>query len=163
LNKQVAANWFDQQGQRLYVDRKWAKSLEFRRRSLDIDPLHPEQRPIYVWLTRGWLKETDAATAELAALLDEKKLPLEEWNAKVASLLAGKLTEEELFKAAETKDENTTKGRKCEAFFFAAEKRHVLGDIAGAKELYRRCLEQNQRNFLENYLAEKRLGDLEKK
>jgi tetratricopeptide (TPR) repeat protein len=163
LNKQVAANWFDQQGQRLYVGRKWAKSLEFRRRALDIDPLHPEQRPIYVWLTRGWLKEADAATAELAAILDEKKLPMEDWNAKVAAMLAGKLSEDDLLKAAETSDEKATKGRRCEAYCFAAEKRNLLGDAAGAKDLYRRCLEQNQKNFLENYLAEKRLEELEKK
>jgi len=163
LNPEVTANWFDNQAQRLYVDRKWEKSLEFRRRSLDIDPLRPGQRPIYVWLSRGWLKQADAATAELAALLDEKKLPMEEWNAQVASLLAGKLTEEELFKAAETKDEKTTKGRRCEAFCFAAEKRHIAGDLEGAKALYKRCIEQEQRNFLENYLSEMRLKDLEKK
>ena len=158
MNPEVTANWFDQQAQRLYVEKKWEKSLEFRRRALDIDPMRPGQRPIYLWLTRAWLKEADAATAEI----DGKKLPIEEWNALVASFLAGKLTEEELFKAAETKDENTTKGRRCESFCFAAEKRHIAGDLAGAKALYKRSIEQEQRNFLETYLSEMRLKDLEK-
>jgi len=163
INKQVAANWFDQQAQRLYVEKKWAKSLEFRRRALDIDPLRAGQRPIYAWLTRGWMKEADAATAELAAILDEKKLPMEDWDAKVAGFLAGRFTEEELLKAAETSDEKTTKGRRCEAYCFAAERRQILGNLEGARDFYRRCLDQGQKNYLENYVAEKRLGEIEKK
>jgi tetratricopeptide (TPR) repeat protein/predicted Ser/Thr protein kinase len=156
LNKQVAANWFDQQGQRLYVDKKWQKSLEFRRRALEIDPLRPGQRPVYLWLTRAWLKEADAATAEL----DEMKLPMEEWAAKLAAFVAGRLTEEELFQATKAVDEKATKGRRCEAYCLAAEKRNIAGDAAGAKALYQRCLEQEQKNFLETYLAERRLADL---
>jgi tetratricopeptide (TPR) repeat protein/predicted Ser/Thr protein kinase len=163
LNKQVAANWFDQQAQRLYVDKKWPTSLEFRRRALDIDPLRPGQRPIYVWLTRGWLKETDAATAELAAILDEKKLPMEDWDARIAGFLAGRVSEEDFLKSAETADEKATKGRRCEAYCFAAERRQILGNVEGAKDFYRRCLEQKQKNFLETYLAEKRLEEIEKK
>jgi tetratricopeptide (TPR) repeat protein/predicted Ser/Thr protein kinase len=159
LNKQVAANWYANQAHRLYVEKKWLKSLEFYRRALDIDPLRPGQRPIYVWLARGWLKETDAATAELAAT----KLPMEEWDARIAHFLAGRISEEEFFKAAETSDAKKTKGRRCEAFCFAAEKRHLAGDVEGAKELYKRCLEQDQKNYLETHLSGVRLKELEEK
>jgi lipoprotein NlpI len=162
-NRQVAANFYAQTGFRMYVDQKWARSLEFYRRSLDIDPLRAGHRPIYVWLVRGWLKESDAATAELAAILDEKKLTMEEWDATIAAFMAGRVTEDDLFKATETKDEKATKGRRCEAFLFAAEKRHIAGDVEGAKSLYKRCIEQEQRNFLETRVAEKRLEQLEKK
>ena len=161
LNRQVAANWYDQQAHRLYIDRKWDRSIKFYRRSLDIDPLRAGQRPIYLCLARGWLKETDAATAELAAILDEKKFPLEEWEAKLAAFVAGRMTEDEIFKAAETGDEKTTKGRRCEAFCLAAERRHIAGDVGGAKGLYKRCLEQDQKNFMETWVAENRLKQLE--
>lgn len=77
--------------------------------------------------------------------------------------LSDKLSEEDLFKATETKDEKTTKGRRCEAYCFAAERRQILGNVEGAKDFYRRCLDQNQKNYLETYLAEKRLEDLDRK
>ena len=163
LNREVAANWYAQQAHRLYVDKQWAKSLEFYQRALDIDPLRAGQRLLYVCLLRGWLGGKDDGAAELAAILDEKKHPLEEWDAKLAAFVAGRVTEEELFRAAETSDPNTTKGRRCEASCFAAEKRHVAGDIEGAKALYKRCLEQERKNFLETWVARKRLEQLEKK
>ena len=163
LNRQVAANWFANQAHRLYVEKKWEKSLEFNRRALDIDPLRPGQRPVYVWLARAWIKESEAATAELAAVLDEKKLPMEDWDARIASFLAGRIAEEDLLKSAETSDEKTTKGRRCEAYCFAAERRQILGDLEGAKDFYRRCVELNQKNYLETHLAQKRLEELEKK
>jgi tetratricopeptide (TPR) repeat protein len=156
INKQVAANWYDHHAQQNYVAKKWDKSLEFRRRALDIDPLRPGQRPVYLWLTRAWLKEPEAATAEL----DERKLPMEEWDAKLAAFVTGRLTEEELFKAAETPDEKTTKGRRCESYCFAAERRHIAGDLAGAKDLYKRCSDLKLQNYLETYLADMRLKDL---
>ncbi len=162
-NRQVVGNWFGQQAFRNYRDDKWARSLELNRRALDIDPLRAAERPLYVWLARAWLKETDAATAELAAILDGKKLPLEEWTAKIAAFLVGRATEEELFKAAETADEKTTKERRCEAFCFAAEKRHLAGDVDGAKGLYRRCAELKLKNVLESQVAENRLKQLDKK
>ncbi|HEU4339582.1 MAG TPA: hypothetical protein VFS19_05900, partial [Planctomycetota bacterium] len=163
INRQVAANFYAQQAHRLYVDKKWARSLEFYRRSIDIDPLRAGQRPLYVWLLRGWLKEAEAAGAELASIIDEKKVTMEEWDLKIASFMVGRMSEEDLFKAAGTKDEKAAKGRRCEAYCFAAEKRHIAGDVEGAKALYKRSIEQEQRNFLETYLSEMRLKDLEKK
>src|SRR5688572_17885863 len=155
LNREVAANWFSQTAHRLYVEKKWAKSLEFYRRALDIDPLRAGQRPIYVGLLRMWLGETDAATEEMAASIDGKKFQYDEWDLELARFIAGRITEDQLFELTKTKDDAKTKGRLCEATCFAAERRHAQGDASGAKELYRRCVDLEQKNYLETWVAQR--------
>jgi tetratricopeptide (TPR) repeat protein/predicted Ser/Thr protein kinase len=159
-NREVVGNYFAQNAHRNYVQKQWARSLDGWRRSIDIDPLRAGQRPIYLWLTRAWAGERDAATAELIDQIDMKKMFPDPWDAKLADFLAGRLTEEALFEATKADEEKAARGRRTEAYCFAAEVRALSGDAAGAKDLYRLAVEQDRPDFLEHAVARRRLADL---
>jgi tetratricopeptide (TPR) repeat protein/predicted Ser/Thr protein kinase len=163
VNPTVVSNHFTNLGHRALVGRRWKESVDHLRRAMGADPLRCEQRPHYLFLARGWMGEGAEAAAELAATLDEKKIPMDDWEAQIARFLLGRVAEEDFFKSAASPDEKKKGERRCEAFGYAGERRFIAGDAEGAKALYRRCLEQDQRLVRETWLSEARLKELEKK
>ncbi len=71
----------------------------------------------------------------------------------------GVVPEGDLLRAAEGAVCRPTQAR-CEALFFIGERKLVLGDRAGAREAFRKCVETGARGTVEHDLAGKRLQGL---
>jgi tetratricopeptide (TPR) repeat protein len=146
-----------------YNKRNWKAALGHLRRAIAADPLKPGVDHHFVWMARSWLGEQEAATAELAATLDGKKASFSEQETLIARFFLGRISEEDFIKSAELADEKKTRERRCEVFCYAAEKRLIAGDKAGARALFQRCADLDFKASIESHLAKTRLADLEKK
>lgn len=104
-----------------------------------------------IWLARARLGEAVDATKELAERLHALKL--EPWPGRIGEFLLGKISQEELVKAAENSDEKLDREQKCEAYFYAGTRRLIDGDQEGAATLFRKCLDQGVTEFLEHKSA----------
>jgi len=103
----------------------------------------------YIWLIRARLGEQDAATKELQAYLNNRKIGTsEDCSSKVCPFLTGQLSEPDFFKAAENTDNQTNQEQDsetvpeqhCEVYFYAGSKRLVEGDKTTATDYFKKCL-----------------------
>lgn len=116
-----------------------------------------------IWLGETRAGKPQAAAEEVRAFKAELKAlerdPRKNHLLCLPLLAAGDVSEDELLKAAEGTVCRFAQAR-CEAHFFAGERRLVLGDRAGAREAYRKCLETGARGTFEHDLAAVRLKAL---
>ena len=110
----------------------------------DTDFLH-----LRLWLVRTQLREpkADARLRVRAALVAESTEPAREWWGTIASHLLGDLS------LADLRAKASTPEQRCEANFFAGARCFVLGDEAGARESFERCIGQGVTAFTEHQSA----------
>lgn len=115
-----------------------------------------------IWIIRSRLGEKEAATQELMSYLKHRKPKLQgDWPLQVGYFLAGQLSEDDFFKAAENPNPQTSKEQRCEACFYSGSKHLIEGDKMGAVNYFKKCLETNLMDFEEYQSAVSELALLE--
>lgn len=89
--------------------------------------------------------QAEQAAKSFEAVLN-KPADQQDWIDKLMLFLSGRITEDQL-RAAISPDANLKVAQGCEAAFFAAEKRAIAGDTAGANALYQQAVSSNIRQL----------------
>jgi lipoprotein NlpI len=110
-----------------------------------------------IWLIRAQSGEAEAANKELEAYLaslDSSKT--NDWSALTARFLTGKLSETNFLALATTaaKRPCVVIDQVCDALYYAAMKRKLAGDKAGAIELLQKCRDTKANNNTSYWYAE---------
>jgi lipoprotein NlpI len=139
-------------------------ALESFRQSVQLDPL-VDYPPLRIWLLRTRLGETDDATKELAAHLNQLRgAQRNDWAAQIGRFLIGTTTEDDLLNLANTNAPNpkAQAGRLCQACYYAAMKHLLTGDKDGATTLFKKCLGTGEKGYVEYVSAGAELNALKK-
>jgi lipoprotein NlpI len=143
--------------------RNWAGALADYRRFCELSEIGQDYPRLSIWLIRGQLGETDAASKELSTYLDKRqKATASDWFSNVAEHLLGKVSEADLFAAAASPDPKTDSGQHCEAWFYTGMKKLFSGDKKTAANYFHKCLATEQKDFTEFQLAQSELKALGK-
>jgi lipoprotein NlpI len=143
--------------------RNWAGALTDYRRFCELSESGQDYPRLSIWLIRGQLGETDAASKELSTYLDKRqKATASDWFSKVAEHLLGKVSEADLFAGAASPDPKTDSGQHCEAWFYTGMKKLFSGDKKTAANYFHKCLATEQKDFTEFQLAQSELKALGK-
>lgn len=119
---------------------------------------------LYAWAARIRLGEREAAVADLKKHLGTPVAGRElDWPCVIATFLTGGIDEGLLLQVAERKDENETRGRRCEALFYLGVKRLGDGDTKGAADAFKMCLDTQALGYFEHIGAQAELNRLGKK
>ena len=112
----------------------------------------------------GQAKEAQAFLAGVAASLTDQK-----WAGPVVQFYAGRLSEDDVLKAAASADPKTDNEQRCEAYYYLAMAYHlklggVQADAAAAKvrEYLEKCVATGVTNFVEYRAAQAELGRLKR-
>jgi lipoprotein NlpI len=162
MNPRLAYAYFSR-GLLNYNSHKFTDAMaDFNKsRELGLDAQQQDYSSFYIWLIQARLGEQDTATKELQTYLDNRKIGTpDDWPSKVASFLAGQLSEPDFFKAAENSDQQTNNGQHCEAYFYAGSKRLVEGDKITATDYFNKCLATELKSFEEYGSAAAELNSL---
>jgi hypothetical protein len=115
-----------------------------------------------IWIIRSRLGETEAATKELQAYLEHRKVQQPpDWTLQVGRFLTGQLSESDLLKAADNANDQTSREQHCEAYFYAGMKRLIENDKATAVDYLNKCLATKVETFEEYTSAKADLRFLE--
>lgn len=104
-----------------------------------------------------------AMSADRAGLLDQIDLATaisqlsSDWPVPLLSLFAGKMTVEEVYRAAANRDAKLAGNQKCEADFYIGEWRLARKDPAAAKALLQQALSECPHDFVEYSYAQTEL------
>jgi len=114
----------------------------------------PDYARLYLWLAQGRQGKKAEADKELSEYLNHSRgMRPGDWPEQIGQFLLGKRTERDFLAAVTAPDAEAQKGRLCEAWFYAGEKRLVEGDGKGARECFRQCLATGKTDFVEYQLA----------
>ena len=94
-------------------------------------------------------KMPERAIKDLKEYVASKEKPLKPWYAIVVKFLCDEMGEEEFLASAKDQTPFRTAQRRCEAFFYAATLRRIAGDEEGARDLFKKCVATNVRDFIE--------------
>ena len=151
MNPRLAYAYFSR-GLLNYNSHKFTDAIaDFNKsRELGLDAQQQDYSSFYIWLIQARLGGQDAATKELQAYLDNRKIGTpDDWPSKVARFLTGQLSEPDFFKAAKNSDQQINNGQHCEAYFYAGSKRLVEGDKITATDYFNKCLATEFKSFEE--------------
>jgi lipoprotein NlpI len=87
--------------------------------------------------------QAQSATTKFASALNvaaDKR----DWVDALLSFIAGRISDQDLLKAVEQKDEPLRQAQLCEAYYFMAEKQAQANDAAAANQLYQQTLDTRQ-------------------
>ncbi|UCF81608.1 MAG: tetratricopeptide repeat protein [Acidobacteriota bacterium] len=110
-------------------------------------------------LKTGMEKEARAHEKELRKIY--AGLAEAEWPAPLVRFYAGIITEDAALEAAESDDEETDRGQKCEAYYYVGMRRLLGGDREKAGEFFKKCLATGATTFPEYRSTERELGQSE--
>lgn len=128
-----------------YKTSNWNQARENLRKALQLGAIaNVSDYNAYIWLIRAQSGEEQDANKELKTFLnslDDSKT--NEWKAHTARFLSGSLSESNFLKIAATvaRRPSAISNQVCDSFYFAAMKRKIAGDKAGAVELLHKCLD----------------------
>jgi len=132
----------------VYQDgQKWPEAQADFRKAAELSSPQWEFPRLRLWLVRARLGEREAATQDLRAWLLLRKGPPGDAAARVAAYLTGTLAEKDFLKAADAEIGAAARGRRCQAYYFAGEKRLLDGERALAKDLLKRALGTEAQNW----------------
>ncbi len=133
-----------------YDTGNWKQAAADYRKATQLGSWNTDYAWIGLWTSRARLGEQAAASRELKAYAEGRPGPKEAWFRKIALFLAGEIPED-LFHAyaVEPLDERERREAQCEAFYYAATKRALAGDAAGAESLFKKCVETGVTAFTE--------------
>jgi lipoprotein NlpI len=115
---------------------------------------------LYIWLARVRLGEAKEASEALRSSFLGEPIP-GAWPGPAAAFLLGELDEAGLFKAAEKGEPKIAAGQRMAAHYHAGFRRLVAGDVAGAKEQFRKCVATRLFQHMELAWAQDELRALE--
>lgn len=116
-------------------------------KAADLDP-SDDYIHFRIWLVRQKLGDQTIATQDLENYWSERKAAAPgDWPTMVERFLIGRLDERQLFAAAN--DGRDVRACKCEAYFYAGEKRLLDGDRAVARLYFEHCLDTGEKDFTE--------------
>jgi lipoprotein NlpI len=141
---------------------KWREALADYRKSAELSSPQWEFPRLRMWLVRSRLGEREPATQDLKAWLLLRKGPPNDPAARVAAYLTGTLDERTFLNAADTEIGAGTKGRRCQAYYFAGEKRLLDGDRVLARDLFKKAVATEARNWRDYGSAASELSFMEK-
>jgi tetratricopeptide (TPR) repeat protein len=110
-----------------------------------------------VWLIRAQSGEEQAANDELQEYLTSLDISkTNDWSAITARFLSGKLSETNFLALATTaaKRQCAVIDQVCDSFYYAAMKRKLAGDRAGAQQLLQKCRDTKANNNTTYWNAE---------
>jgi tetratricopeptide (TPR) repeat protein len=138
------------------------EALTDLRRACELDPANLDYPQLYIYLIRA-VKEDIAAAQELKDYLGQRKSDdPHEWYPRLAGFLCRTVSGDELLKAAESKDEEVSKARRCEAFFYIGSMALLLGNKENARYFFEKCLETGMTAALEYVGAKAEIEALDK-
>ncbi|HWY30359.1 MAG TPA: hypothetical protein VNX46_06385, partial [Candidatus Acidoferrum sp.] len=133
-----------------YDARRFADALaDFREacaRAAEVD----DYSRFRIWLIRARSGERESATKELAGYLNQRKAQSPpDWALKVGRFLTGQMTEADFLMAANNANAQTDREQHCEAYFYAASIQLFDSNLAGAADLFKKCVETKVTDFEE--------------
>jgi lipoprotein NlpI len=140
---------------------QFAAALENFRTAEKLDPSW-----VYAWyhiyLIRVRLGQDKAAQAELSDHMKSAGVTDNDWSSKIGNYLAGNLPKNDLLKIASDSSINMAMRQEqlCEAYYYAGMQNLLAGDKNKAADLFRKCLNTNERDFMEYAGAEAELTRL---
>ena len=133
-----------------YNSRRFTNALADFRKSCELGSDNQDYSYFRIWLIRARLGETEAATQELTAYLENRKTGKpDDWPSKVGRFLAGQLSESDFLKAADDPSLQTSKEQHCEAYFYVGSKHLIENDKMAAVDYFKKCLTTNVTDFEE--------------
>ena len=124
-----------------YNARHFPEALANFRRSCQLGSDAQDYSWFRIWLIRARAGEKAAATQELVSYLKQRRASdPPDWPLQIGSFLAGKISEDDLIKAAADMGSKTGREQHCEAYFYAGSVRLTANDKSGAADLFRKCL-----------------------
>ncbi len=133
-----------------YNAQRFTNALADFRKSCELGSDNQDYSYFRIWLIRARLGEKEAATQELAAYLDGRKVEHpDDWPSKIGRFLAGQLSESDFLKAADDPNLQTSKEQHCEGYFYVGSKHLIENDKMAAVEFFKKCLTTNVTDFEE--------------
>jgi tetratricopeptide (TPR) repeat protein len=113
---------------------------------------------LYLWLiAKQQNNHTDPDQDLSDALENGWNTPADDFTAKTAAFLLGRVTESDYLTAANSADTNVNATQNCQASYFAGMKRLIMGDRGTANDYFQKCLATGKKDFCEYILAQAEL------
>lgn len=141
----------------LHAKRDWTGALAGYRRACQLrkDQDYPH---LFIWLIQYRLGDKQKADAELATYYDkERNGSPEDWAARIAGFLLGRINEEAFLAAAASPDPKKDLEQHCEAWFYAGMKRLQGGEETAAAECFKKSVGTGVKNFWEYKFSQSEL------
>ncbi len=117
---------------------------------------------LYLWLIAKLENSKLDADQDLSDSLENSwNNSADDFTAKTAAFLLGRVTESDYLTAAASTDGEADATQHCQAWYFAGMKRMLMGDKATAADYFQRCLATNKKDFCEYILAQAQLHALQ--
>ncbi len=95
-------------------------------------------------------KGTEAGRAEAQAWLKRREPYAEDgWQVALLKYSAGELSDEQLLEQSITPDDQKTRQRRCEAYYYIGHQKLVSHDLAKAKQYFEQCIATEERGYTE--------------
>jgi tetratricopeptide (TPR) repeat protein len=101
------------------------------------------------------------ARAEPADFSETVRVWPEGWQKTVGLFLVNEVDEAALLTRAAVGDDKAVRGQRCEAFYYAGMKRLLKGDVAGAREMFQKCVGMGATTFTEHDFAKAELARMD--
>jgi tetratricopeptide (TPR) repeat protein len=113
---------------------------------------------LYLWLVaKQQAAHTDPDQDLSDALENGWNNTADDFTAKTAAFLLGRVTETDYLTAANSADASVNATQNCQAYYFAGMKRLIMGDRGTANDYFQKCLATGKRDFCEYILAQAEL------
>ncbi len=113
---------------------------------------------LYLWLVgKQQANHTDPDQDLSDALENGWNNTADDFTAKTAAFLLGRVTESDYLTAAGSGDANVNATQSCQAYYFAGMKRLIMGDRGTASDYFQKCLATGKKDFCEYILAQAEL------
>jgi tetratricopeptide (TPR) repeat protein len=117
---------------------------------------------LYVWLIAKLSNAHGDADQDLSDALENSwNNSADDFTAKTAAFLLGRVTESDYLTAATSNDANVDATLHCQAWYFAGMKRLIMGDKGTAADYFQKCLATGKKDFCEYILAQAQLQTLQ--
>jgi lipoprotein NlpI len=133
-----------------YLGRQdFAAAARALRQACEADP-GDDYPHFWLWVACSRLGSIPDADRELSAYLDGRNgKTSDDWPGQLGNFLLGRITEADFLKAAESPDRQKDSQQRCEAWFYAAEKRLSAGDRVTAVAYFEKCVAIHERSHFE--------------
>lgn len=142
------------------MEGRWAEAFADFQNYGRLGAKYPKYAHLYVWVAQVHLSPAEADQKLRTASKKLSSADDKSWAAKIYGHLLGKLSEAQLLAAAASANPQKDKEQHCEAYCYIGMKKVAAGDKVAAEENFRRCLESQQKNFIEYGLVQAELNKL---
>jgi tetratricopeptide (TPR) repeat protein len=113
---------------------------------------------LYLWLIAKQQANHPDPDQDLSDALENGwNNPPDDFTAKTAAFLLGRVTESDYLTAATSGDAKVNATQSCQAYYFAGMKRLIMGDRGTANDYFQKCVATGKKDFCEYLLAQAEL------